>query len=347
MTPFELPPPDTAGPTLLDAREMRRALARERGRADRTGEPFALLVLDLDPAGGPVATEEWMATAVGRRLRCTDEFGWLERQRVGVLLPHTDAGNAGQVLHALLRDIGAAGGAADGRVYGYPHAAPAPARARGNGRDAAAVQPLEPIFVRPLPAWKRALDIVGAVVGLVAFAPLMLSAMAVIKLVSPGPALFRQRRSGLGGVPFTMFKLRTMRVGAEAEQEALRSQRDLAAPVFKLADDPRVIPGGRLLRTTSIDELPQLWNVLRGEMSLVGPRPLPCHETEACLPWQRARLDVTPGMTGLWQVSGRSTVALAAWVRMDLEYVRTRSPLRDVVLLLRTIPAVLFRRGSL
>jgi lipopolysaccharide/colanic/teichoic acid biosynthesis glycosyltransferase len=144
-----------------------------------------------------------------------------------------------------------------------------------------------------------------------------------------------------------MYKLRTMTAEAEAQQAALRGRNEAEGPVFKLADDPRVTPFGRFLRTSSIDELPQLWNVLKGDMSLVGPRPLPCYESDGCLPWQRARLDVTPGMTGLWQVSGRSNVPLAPWVRMDLEYARTRSPWRDLALLAKTIPAVLFRRGSL
>ena len=144
-----------------------------------------------------------------------------------------------------------------------------------------------------------------------------------------------------------MYKLRTMTLDAEERQADLQPRSEADGPVFKLADDPRAIPFGRFLRTSSIDELPQFWNVLKGDMSLVGPRPLPCHESDACLPWQRARLDVTPGITGLWQVSGRSHVPFAPWIRMDLEYARTRSPLRDLALLAKTIPAVLFRRGSL
>ncbi len=348
MTTFALPPPGVGGRAFLGAGQMRDALARERGRSNRTGEPFALLVLDLGPADSSAVSEEWLAAHVGRRLRCTDELGRLDQHRVGVLLPHTHTASAAQVLRALLRDTPASAIAAGGRIYGYPRGSPEGAAVEhldpAGGPD---VQPMEGLFVRPLPLWKRLIDIIGAVVGLVVFGPLMLAAMAAIKLVSPGPAIFRQRRSGLGGVPFTMIKLRTMRLGAEAQQVELRARHELEAPVFKLANDPRVIPGGRLLRTTSIDELPQLWNVLRGDMSLVGPRPLPCSESEACLPWQRARLDVTPGMTGLWQVSGRSHITLSTWMRLDLQYVRTRSPLRDVLLLVKTIPAVLFRRGSM
>jgi len=170
--------------------------------------------------------------------------------------------------------------------------------------------------------------------------------IALIKLVSPGPAVFRQERTGLGGVRFTLFKLRTMRLDAQARQAELCPRNEVDGPAFKIAADPRVIRFGRFLRTSSIDELPQFWNVLRGDMSLLGPRPLPCHESDDCLPWHRRRLDVTPGMSGLWQVSGRSRIPFDAWVRMDLEYARTRSPLRDLLLLARTIPAVLFRRGA-
>jgi lipopolysaccharide/colanic/teichoic acid biosynthesis glycosyltransferase len=117
-------------------------------------------------------------------------------------------------------------------------------------------------------------------------------------------------------------------------------------PAFKIKDDPRVTRFGRFLRSTSIDELPQLWNVLRGEMSLVGPRPLPCHESDGCLGWQRRRLDVTPGLTCIWQVKGRSRVSFSEWCRMDLQYVAKRGVRQDLLLLLLTLPAVLLRKGA-
>jgi lipopolysaccharide/colanic/teichoic acid biosynthesis glycosyltransferase len=208
------------------------------------------------------------------------------------------------------------------------------------------VRPMEALFTQPLPCWKRCLDIVGATVGLVLAAPILLIAAALIKLSSPGPALFTQRRAGLGGKPFTLYKLRTMYVDAEARKAAMRQYSEQDGPAFKMTNDPRTTRLGRFLRSTSLDEIPQLLNVLRGDMSLVGPRPLPCDESAACRPWQRERLDVTPGLTCIWQVSGRSSVSFNQWMRMDLAYVRSRTLLLDLKLIFLTIPAVLFQRGA-
>jgi lipopolysaccharide/colanic/teichoic acid biosynthesis glycosyltransferase len=194
--------------------------------------------------------------------------------------------------------------------------------------------------------WKRALDLAGAVVGLVAFSPVLAAAAVAIKLTSPGPVIFKQRRAGLGGRPFTIYKFRTMVADAEARKKALRALSEQDGPAFKLTHDPRVTAVGRFLRKTSIDELPQLFNVLKGDMSLVGPRPLPVDESDGCELWQKRRLDVTPGLTCIWQIKGRSQVTFAEWVRMDVAYMRSRTVLHDLFILFQTIPAVLFRRGA-
>jgi lipopolysaccharide/colanic/teichoic acid biosynthesis glycosyltransferase len=143
-----------------------------------------------------------------------------------------------------------------------------------------------------------------------------------------------------------MFKFRTMVVGAEELKQDLLALNEQDGPAFKITHDPRGTRIGRFLRCTTIDELPQLWNVLRGDMSLVGPRPLPCAESDACLPWQRRRLHVTPGMTCIWQVSGRSQVSFAEWVRMDLRYIRSLTLGHDLKLLAQTVPAVILRKGA-
>src|SRR5207249_3744451 len=150
--------------------------------------------------------------------------------------------------------------------------------------------------------------------------PLFVVIALAIKSSSRGPILFKQQRSGRGGKPFTMYKFRSMGVDAEARKLELLELNEQDGPAFKLKNDPRVTRLGRILRTTSLDELPQLWNVVKGEMSLVGPRPLPCAESDASEPWHRQRLDVTPGLTCIWQVKGRSSVSFADWVRMDVQY---------------------------
>jgi len=205
---------------------------------------------------------------------------------------------------------------------------------------------LEVVFASPLPLWKRAMDVAVAGLALACLSPLLLVIAGAVRLTSGLPVIFRQYRAGFLGRPFEMYKFRTMVVDAERQQEALRDRSEQDGPAFKLTDDPRVTRLGRFLRKTSLDELPQLWNVLKGDMSLVGPRPLPCGESSACSGWQRRRLDVTPGITCIWQVEGRSRVSFHEWMRMDVAYVRTRRLLRDVKLLLLTIPAVVLRRGA-
>ena len=199
---------------------------------------------------------------------------------------------------------------------------------------------------RPLPRWKRFVDVTGASVGLVLTAPLMAVAAFAIKLTSPGPVLFRQLRVGKNGRPFVFYKLRTMATGAPALRARLRPLNEQTGPVFKMRDDPRVTRVGRILRKTSIDELPQLWNVVKGDMSLVGPRPPTVDEVDAYERWHHRRLTLTPGLTCIWQVSGRSLVGFTDWVRMDIEYAERQSFLLDLRILSRTIPAVLSGRGA-
>jgi lipopolysaccharide/colanic/teichoic acid biosynthesis glycosyltransferase len=209
----------------------------------------------------------------------------------------------------------------------------------------------ERLAVRPMPRWKRAMDVVGASVALVLFSPIMAFAALAVRLSSPGPVVFKQRRAGLGGRPFTMYKFRTMIAGAEQHKEGLLHQKETGGAVFKIKDDPRITKVGRFLRKFSIDEMPQLWNVLKGEMSLVGPRPLPLEEipcgAHLCrMPGHLCRMSVTPGLTCYWQVGGRSNLDLHRWIELDERYVRRRSFLTDVIILLRTVPAVLIGRGA-
>jgi lipopolysaccharide/colanic/teichoic acid biosynthesis glycosyltransferase len=216
----------------------------------------------------------------------------------------------------------------------------------GENNHPAPVHRLENLLVRPLPRWKRTIDIIGAMVGLILASPILLVAALLIKYGSKGPVIFTQQRAGLGGRPFTIYKFRTMVVDAEEQKAALRKFSEQDGPAFKLTNDPRITRVGRFLRKTSIDELPQLWNVLMGDMTLVGPRPLPVGESDACEQWHRRRLDVTPGLTCIWQVKGRSKVSFSEWVRMDVAYIRRRTFFNDMRILFETVPAVLLRKGA-
>jgi exopolysaccharide biosynthesis polyprenyl glycosylphosphotransferase len=202
----------------------------------------------------------------------------------------------------------------------------------------------------PLPharRFKRAVDLLSAGAGLVALAPFLGLVALTITLTSPGPVFFRQQRVGRHGRPFGMLKFRSMVVDAEARRAALEAHNEhREGPVFKMTHDPRITRVGRFIRKYSIDELPQLWNVLRGEMSLVGPRPPIPAEVAKYDAWQRRRLSVVPGLTGLWQVSGRNQISFDQWMRLDLQYIDNWSLRLDLALLGRTIPVVLTGRGA-
>jgi exopolysaccharide biosynthesis polyprenyl glycosylphosphotransferase len=194
---------------------------------------------------------------------------------------------------------------------------------------------------------KRAMDCIGAGIGLLVLSPLFAVMALLIKLESAGPVLFSQTRIGKDGVEFRCWKFRSMFQDAEQRKQELMQQNEMAGGVtFKMKHDPRVTRVGRFIRKASIDELPQLWNVFNGDMSLVGPRPPVPQEVAQYTAHERQRLAVKPGITCIWQVSGRSDIPFNEQVLMDIEYIRSRSLWLDISLLLRTIPAVLLARGS-
>jgi lipopolysaccharide/colanic/teichoic acid biosynthesis glycosyltransferase len=192
---------------------------------------------------------------------------------------------------------------------------------------------------------KRALDLLGATLGLLALAPLIAVIAAAIKLDGGGAVLYRQLRVGRHGKRFEMLKFRTMVPGADAMKEALRAHNEARGGLFKIAQDPRVTRVGRWLRRSALDELPQLLNVLKGEMSLVGPRPLVVEEDKRIAGWRRRRLELMPGMTGPWQILGPTRASLGEMVAIDYRYVEHWSLWKDLEILLRTVPHVVGRRG--
>lgn len=346
--------------------DFARVLLRERDRADRTHDTFTLVVFEVDEAQRKDAA--WCRTlgrVVRERLRSTDEAGWLEESRLGFSLPHTPVSGAWSFVEALRTTFelqtrrhsplrfsvySHTGGGGDEGNGGTP--------SRRNGRHALRIHEgataagqgsamaLETLLFQPTGAAKRAVDLVLASVGMVLALPVMAIAALAIKCTSRGPVLFRQDRAGYGGRPFAFLKLRTMVDGAEQMKGALTALNEADGPVFKITRDPRVTLVGRFLRKTSMDELPQLWNVLRGDMSIVGPRPPTLDEIVKYASWQRRRLHAMGGLTCLWQVGGRSNVGFLDWMRLDLRYLRHRTLGMDLLLILRTIPAVLVGRGA-
>ena len=210
-----------------------------------------------------------------------------------------------------------------------------------------------PLFELKQPAFegmdfvvKRSFDLAGAGLLLIALSPVLATIALTVKLTSRGPVLYRSRRPGIGGQPFDCLKFRTMHTDAERRQADLERANEASGALFKIKRDPRLTPPGGLLRRFSLDELPQLWNVLRGDMSLVGPRPLPQRDYDRLLDWHRRRYLVLPGITGLWQVSGRAELDFDELVRLDFLYLERWSVFLDLSILVKTIPAVLMRKGA-
>lgn len=193
---------------------------------------------------------------------------------------------------------------------------------------------------------KRLFDFFASLFALAVLSPLFLVTSVLIRLDSAGPAIYSQTRVGRNGRPFTMYKFRSMCQGAEDLLEGLRSRNEMDGPVFKIARDPRVTRVGNFLRRTSVDELPQLVNILRGEMSLVGPRPPLPAEVERYTPYQLQRLNATPGLTCYWQIGGRSDTSFEEWVDLDLKYIGEAGVLTDLRTILKTVPAVLRGKGA-
>lgn len=366
-------PPRPQGARQLTLVGLQVELQRELARADRRPQApqLGLIQLHLQQDDAAMAPESGWLPAISQYLRISDSAAQ-ENSRIVVLLPETDAAGTAEVAGRLALACQNSGWSVDVEYAVYPEDDPLQALAKdppeqtdGQTPDSPAelqdpvshrVDAPHPVGIRrtdhafvtvlPVPWWKRFGDMLGASLGLLLLSPVLLVAAAAIKLTSPGPILFRQWREGRNGRQFQMLKFRTMVCGAEAQQAALRARNEQDGPAFKIVDDPRLTSVGRFLRKSCIDELPQLINVLKGEMSLVGPRPLPVNESYACRPWQRRRLTVTPGLTCFWQIRTDRDVTFDQWMRMDLEYIRRRSLRVDAELLLRTAGLVLLHRGS-
>ena len=294
-------------------------------------------------------SKEALIDILSNRLRCTDVVGTIDNQ-LAAILPSTPVWGAWKLADDLTMLFPEDVEPPTYEVYSYPtnwQSPENPAAGIVGDEEGKPVKAMEAFFVQSLPWWKRTLDITLCSAGLLVTLPLTCGAAAMVKLSSPGPIFFKQLRTGLGGKPFFIYKFRSMVPDAEEQRDDLLRMNEQDGPAFKISHDPRITGVGRFLRSTSIDELPQLWNILRGDMTLVGPRPLPCVEAAECNTWQRRRLDVTPGLTCIWQIDGRSPrVSFPEWMRMDIRYLLNRNLRNDLKLIFRTFSTVIKRRGA-
>ncbi len=353
----------------LSPQEFMALLRREKRRAERSGAPLTLLLYRLETGSLPAgAAADRLTDLLQGIKRETDVLTQIGERLLAMVLTDTDEAGAACVMgriRARAPDLPCSVQATtypedivqaftQARASADNPAAPLPEPVGAPADDAANAQAMSPR--RGSYPLKRALDIVGATIALLLFAPLMAAVALAVAWSSPGPVIFRQMRVGQGGRPFAFYKFRSMRCGVDDEVHRQFVARLIdphagvdaaSAPVYKLRHDPRVTAVGRFIRRTSLDELPQLFNVLKGDMSLVGPRPPIPYETTHYQPWHLRRiLSVKPGITGLWQVDGRSRVSFNDMVRMDLRYIRDCSLALDLKILLRTVWVVVRCEGA-
>lgn len=343
--------------SLLEEQAFLQVLHIEQKRSERSGRPFVLMVLRPAPPDGKTGTVcNWPAellSCLTRATRETDVKGWYRKDgAVGVIFTEIPSTSAQQTLEVLERKITklleeVAGGADfDLELYLFPR----DWYEGGGGPHLTELDLVRDTPPKKAAAVKRLIDIGGSATALVVLAPVLAAVALAIKVTSPGPVIFRQERLGRNGRRFTFLKFRSMEAGNDPEIHR-RFVTELITgggekPVYKMTNDPRVTPIGKLLRRSSLDELPQFWNVLWGDMSLVGPRPPLAYEAERYELWHWRRLAVKPGITGLWQVAGRSQVAFAEMVRLDLRHAKKFSIWADLRILLQTPRAVLLGRGA-
>jgi lipopolysaccharide/colanic/teichoic acid biosynthesis glycosyltransferase len=347
---------------------FRDLIERERSRADRTGICFSLVVFHLKGRKRDTfQTLYHLTTLLLSRVRTSDEVGWFDRTSLAVIMIGSGEAGAANFGQSVIASLPEGVAVPTVSVYLYPNnreggeqtvsrkenvteagsaAATQPIPAQAAESAALPEDPAMPsVFVRQLPLWKDILDVILSLVALILLSPLFLLIAVYIKIADPGPVFFRQNRIGFRGKKFECWKFRTMKVDndAAAHEEYLKSLiqgGDQAMIKLDARKDPRIIPLGWILRQSGMDELPQLVNVLRGDMSLVGPRPCLPYEAKEYDQWHAERFDTAPGLTGLWQVSGKNRTTFKEMMRFDVRYSRRMSFWMELQILFKTFPAI-------
>lgn len=339
---------------VFDEKTFLFVLKRECVRADRAGRRFSVLELRLPESRGK-CSEEWILNVLAKRIRITDIIGWLDCSTLGVLLTDTSGEGSFEFLNRIIPPISDGGSVPDIQIHTYPNDMGDRGFSFNNpdgdefgethfdqSGNADLFFPDRLSVASPLVGQLSEMLIVGA--ALLFLSPLFLLISLTIKVSSPGPIFFRQERVGRRGRTFYCYKFRTMHRHSETEkhEEYFSYLMKTAVPMLKLdnSGDSRIFPAGHLLRASSLDELPQLINIVKGEMRLIGPRPCTPHEYEQYRTWHRHRTDALPGLTGLWQVSGKNKTTFDEMIRLDLRYIKEKSVLLDLWIILKTMPVV-------
>jgi len=368
---------------IYSVNEFQSILIRARAQADRNGHCFSLVAFQVISKKGKRIDAESVAKTLSRRVRATDAVGWFDHERIGVYLFDMPANGAqlfGQEICNTCKmelnfqiytypfyyktgkdskkDCNIAQNGANGLnklknfqkiqyVFAGDDELPL-SLDKWACQDSCLpagvnIDPLEPVFGKAIPWWKRTIDVVGAMIVIVLCLPLFLAISLLIKIVSPGPIFFRQERIGYLGRRFTLCKFRTMYLNNDTSmhRDYLHQLIENGKSMTKLEVNSQIIPFGRLLRASGMDELPQLINVLRGEMSLIGPRPPIPYEVEKYHRWFHSRFDVMPGLTGLWQVSGKNKLSFREMIRLDIRYLKQLNIVSDIGIFLKTPLAIL------
>lgn len=354
--------------------EFHSLIARERGRADRNGNIFSLIIFKMANLPPGISVQRRLLVLLGSRLRDIDEYGWYDERHLGAIIPYATRQNAARIAEGICRDMSLPANNETFIVYTYPESWFSDRLSDLSLKPSPVVQPESSVsttpegasigcpltdsgekpekggpkafLYRPLPIWKRTLDLVVSLMALILLSPLFLFAVVLIKLASPGPVLFRQERIGHMRRVFTLFKFRTMEVDTDAAVHAQHMRKLIvkdseSRPLSKLDNGQKIIRYGGLLRVSCIDELPQFFNVLRGEMSMVGPRPCLAYEADEYQRWHARRFDSVPGMTGLWQVMGKNRTTFKEMIRLDISYTQNLSLWLDLKIIFLTPVAII------
>ena len=355
MTNFQ-----SIGKNFLSKSHFLDHLRTEKRRVDRTKTPLSLVLFYFHQKGEDEQNiREEFLTSLSKNTRESDIKGWVDREVMGLILPDTDAKGANCYVEKIAKGNGHINYSVITGTY-PDHLFEKLLTEEGTSPDFFPLDLDEPRESHRFQVTlKRGMDLLGSLAGILLLSPLMLVTAIAIKITSPGPVIFKQPRFGMKGVRFQFYKFRSMCWNADdkihreyvtklikGEHEEI-NQGDKETPLFKMKSDPRITRVGKIIRKTSIDEIPQFFNVLKGEMSLVGPRPPLPYEVERYDPWHLRRiLEVKPGITGLWQVDGRSKTSFNEMVRLDLRYVQNWSLWLDLKILLKTVKAVICPKGA-